>query len=324
VCADVDIFAERRQFSDERIGALRRNLAEMAELAELPGLSIYATGSYARREASGFSDLDLFLVAHGEEPISHIDEILLDAKLIGLTRKLDFPPFSGDAKYLEVHAFTEMKARLGTPQDDVLNLFTARILLLLESVPLCHEEAYDAILRGIVETYFRDFESHDSDFRPLFLLNDVLRFWRTVCLNYESTRAPSIHGDAKYKARVKNLKLKFSRSFTCFSTIMHLVKEKGGIAPETILEVVDLPPSERVLTAAEDTRGGGELANDILKEYAWFLDFTGRPSADVVEAMRDGEQHSEAMRRAEAFGQALYRLVSALARDAGIERYLVI
>lgn len=317
------ILAERRTSSEATLEELRHRLESTAELKDVPQLAIYATGSYGRREASPHSDLDLFFVSEGPE-VGNIHKTLLDAALIRLTRELGLPEFSGDGRWLQIHRVEEMIERLGTPRDDFENFFTARLLLLLESVPLCHNEAYEAILRRIVETYFRDFAGHESDFRPVFLLNDLLRFWRTICLNYESGRPLGEDQKIKMKTRVKNLKLKFSRSFTCFSTVMHLVSEPGGTSPDMLLEVVARPPAERVQLAAEKLDKGGELASEALNRYSWFLDLTDQAPSNIVEWISHDENHKMAMEQADAFGGTLYRIVSRLAEQAGVARYLVI
>ncbi len=101
---------------------------------------------------------------------------------------MGFPTFSGDGKYLEVLSVSEMEAVLGSPRDDSLNAFTARMLLLLESQPLDYEELYETLLKRIIGFYYRDFPDHEAEFVPVFLLNDILRFWRTLTLNYEHHR----------------------------------------------------------------------------------------------------------------------------------------
>ena len=45
------------------------------------------------------------------------------------TRELKIPEFSGDGRYLTHYAVHEFTETLGTPEDDVTNTFTARLLL---------------------------------------------------------------------------------------------------------------------------------------------------------------------------------------------------
>jgi len=59
----------------------------------------------------------------------------------------------------------------------------------LESRPIGRRDAYDRVIRVILERYFdRDSNlfSHDqANFRvPRFLLNDVVRYWRTIAVDF--------------------------------------------------------------------------------------------------------------------------------------------
>src|SRR5438034_11684593 len=98
------------------------------------------------------------------------------------------------------------------------------MLLLLESRPLCNKTSYDQVIKSIVDEYFRDYPDHKQSFRPTFLINDILRFWKTMCLNYENKRnVIKVDGEKKNKARLANMKLKFSRRLICFSTVIPIV-----------------------------------------------------------------------------------------------------
>src|SRR5438309_1594126 len=59
---------------------------------------------------------------------------------------------------------------------------------LLESQPLSDAAIYERLLEQIIGFYYRDFADHADDFLPIFLINDILRFWRTLTLNYEHHR----------------------------------------------------------------------------------------------------------------------------------------
>jgi hypothetical protein len=72
--------------------------------------------------------------------------------------------------------------------DDTNANFTRRMLLLLESRPIGRRGAYDAVLPVILERYLtgdhgwiRGRASHGV---PRFLLNDIVRYWRTIAVDY--------------------------------------------------------------------------------------------------------------------------------------------
>jgi hypothetical protein len=202
--------ARRRTQSSARITKLRQNL-KPAERIAAGKACVYATGSFGRGEASIHSDLDLFIVGKrngtpGRDGVEgsllkRLDDIRVKADLIEVTRKLGIPEFSGDGRYLTHYSVHEFTKTLGTPEDDVTNTFTARLLLLLESRPLIGDAVYDDIIQEVVAAYWRDYADHKSAFMPAFLANDILRLWRTFCVNYE--RAQSVRLNVR-KSRVRS------------------------------------------------------------------------------------------------------------------------
>jgi predicted nucleotidyltransferase len=108
-------------------------------LLEGHSLCVYVTGSYGRLEAWPGSDIDLFFLYDGASEDGRLPWttfLRLAARLIDATEEMGFPPFSGDGRYLELQYIRDMERVLGSPRDDSLNAFTARMLLLLESQPL--------------------------------------------------------------------------------------------------------------------------------------------------------------------------------------------
>jgi predicted nucleotidyltransferase len=176
-----EIFANIFEWTSSRIEQLQATLSE-AEKRSAGKACVYATGSFGRGEANPHSDLDLFIVGkadgQGKRVLKRLDEICIKADLIEATRELKIPEFSGDGRYLEHYTVQELTRTLGTPDDDSINTFTARLLLLLESCPLLERAVYDEISEVIV-AYWRDYEDHKNEFMPAFLANDILRLWRT-------------------------------------------------------------------------------------------------------------------------------------------------
>jgi hypothetical protein len=172
------ILVDREAFSRAQLDSLGNELANLPDLRDQPDLCIYVTGSYGRLEASEHSDLDLFFVHTGKPgSMSHIEEILMKGALIKLGRTMGFPEFSGDGEYLQVHYLEPIRKSIGSRRDDFENYFTARLLLLLESQVVYNKDVYSEIIEKIIDSYLRDYYDHPLDFRPTFLVNDILRFW---------------------------------------------------------------------------------------------------------------------------------------------------
>jgi hypothetical protein len=252
----MDELADRRSQTAERIKELRARL-QTAESIATGKACVYATGSFGRCEASRHSDLDLFILGKSdikpgrdtkESLLSRLDEILIKADLIEVTRELGIPEFSGDGRYLAHYAAHELTDTLGQPEDDVTNTFTARLLLLLESRPLLETTVYQEVTREVVAAYWRDYEDHKTDFMPAFLGNDILRLWRTFCVNYEAgtEREPE---EKKAKGKLKNYKLKHSRLLTCYSAVLYLLAiydQQKSVHPQDALNMIALTPTGRL------------------------------------------------------------------------------
>jgi hypothetical protein len=235
-------------------------------------LCIYAAGSLARQETGRISDLDLFFIGHCPDrppksrSISRMHEIQVFADLIKLNTELELQPFSADGQYLKVHELEHIIEGTGSSEDDSENLFTTRLLLLLESKVVVGKSVYDQAIEQVLEMYFRD-DRGRHDFRPLFLLNDILRYWRTLCLNYERDRFQP--GKPWWK---RNLNLKFPRKLTVFSTILAIIATRLATAQEFKF-IAAMTPMER-LAFSLDKISDSSLEDNfsaVLNDYEDFL-----------------------------------------------------
>lgn len=276
-----------RAFSTDKLQELQGQLAEAACLVDKKAC-VYATGSFGRLEAGQLSDLDLFIVvdklaAHRdkqEQPkraLSNVAEIKLKSYLINAVEKCNIASFDGDGKYLESHIIDDFVSSLGSRQDDALNTLTGRLLLVLESKILIGDDVYNKLIDDVVDAYFIDYKSNNEAFLPSFLINDVLRMWRTFCVNYEFSRRKD-----ENDARIKNLKLKYSRMITCYSAIIYLLSifaRSGSVRPEDVKAMVALTPTQRLAEVQSshwelrlsDGQKFGVLMQSVTDHYSEFL-----------------------------------------------------
>src|SRR2546426_1322111 len=184
-----EVLDSRREQSKEGLERIRA-LAERrlrAIVGDEP-LAIYATGSFGRHEAvfPRGTDLDVFFLydtidGDSASVVGRLMFFELASELIKIARELEFEEFSGDGEYLVVHNVRYIGQQLGSRHEDSENGFTARLLLLLESESVLNEELYARMLLEVVDFYFEDYPANKDGFRPTFLLNDIMRFWRTLC-----------------------------------------------------------------------------------------------------------------------------------------------
>ena len=285
---------------------------ELFETLEQKSVSIYTVGSIGRDEIGEKSDLDLFFIA--EDKISKLEEHKLFAESIAFNKKLEFEDFSNDGEFLRVHAINRDMMNIGNPKDDNDNFFTARMLLLLESKPLFNETLYNNCLEKLINIYFRDF-NENQQFVPLFFLNDLLRFWRTLCLNYESARI-----ELNKPARKKNLNLKYSRMITIFGTVLYILTEEK-LTTNKVVEMCAYSPLERFARALDklDDSSFKDEFETVLDIYESFL--TAKESDDIES---NDCLKTELDTKAEKLSDFVYNVLMSDGINREYKKYLVI
>jgi predicted nucleotidyltransferase len=320
-----ELLQQRRIRTDERVTELRQWLTA-AEAEALTGKAacVYATGSVGRGEASEHSDLDVFVVSTGQ--LKQLDGIRLLAKLIDATEALKFPPFSGDGEYLQIHNVETLINLLGTREDDHTNVFTARLLLLLESRPILGTPVYESALHKVIESYWRDFDDHKPDFLPIFLANDISRYWKVLCVSYEAAGS-SASDIEKAKRRLNNYKLKHSRLLTCYSALLYLaslLRQAKNVSRDDAFTMARLTPLGRLLAVQEANPGRREDIDKLLAAYATFLETTEASKAELLVRFADDQYHETKRQEAHRFGDLIFGLLSDLASESRLFRYLVV
>jgi len=324
------ILERRRRETEERIANLRLELKDAEALCSKTAC-VYMTGSFSRGEANRRSDLDLFIVgkdAGGKRTLGGLNETLIKSDLIRATRKLGIPDFSGEGEYLTHYTIEEIVNTLGKPEDDVSNTFTARLLLLLESRPLLGEGIYHEVIPKVVLAYCKDYQDHTTEFVPGFLANDILRMWRTFCVNYEA-RTQSAPPAKKAKRRLKNYKLKHSRLLTCYSALLYLLVlflRYKTISPENISSMVALTPTERIewLSHQSEAVQARTKLEELLALYEEFLVRTDASEEDLVERFIDKTKGKEYFESAYRFGDLVFDVLQSFGGSNRFHRLLVV
>jgi predicted nucleotidyltransferase len=329
----VHFLAKRNEFASSRLNDLKKLLDErlspILNNYDTESLCLYVTGSYGRREASESSDLDIFFIENNREAnhrnITNIDITRVKAEVIRISEEMIFPAFSNDGQYLEMHSLKDILDVLGGREDDFKNYFTARVLLLLESYPVYDKDgrAYQVTLDNVIESYYRDYHDHETDFRPLFLINDILRFWKTLCLNYENKRNWKTEDEvANRKHHLNNLKLKFSRLLTCFSMVIPLAKNTP-VSPEAVVELVKQKPLERLSSLIEDdpeNEKARQSYEKVVDMYVWFLNEVKDPD-EIRSNLGHKEYRNIVFNQGREFSKELYNLLRSSVDDEAL-RYI--
>jgi hypothetical protein len=224
-------------------------------------------------------------------------------------------------------------------QEDTNKNTTQRILLLLESLAVGSETgAHQRVLTEIVHRYL-DEETNlltrdGSRFKvPRFLLNDIVRFWRTMAVDFASKQR-----DRRGQGwALRNAKLRMSRKLifaagllTCFSCQLDeelkakISTDKSDIKGARSLNLVDLQehiirrltatPIDVVAQATIEYKIEKAVAKDLFDAYDDFLgmmsdvDKRSRLKELKPEQSRDDETFKEVQDFSERFSRALKKI----------------
>ncbi|WP_188581567.1 hypothetical protein [Azorhizobium oxalatiphilum] len=220
-----------------------RNLAKEM-FGDRSDFIIGVNGSLARREYTSGSDVDLFFLVLNQE-IDPIKEKQNDfrSRLCDIGIKM---PASGGV-FEEPLPSNDMLATIGG-NDDTNIFITRRLLFLLEGDWIFNKESFDLTRKLLIERYVD--EGIEDKKICLFLLNDIIRYWRTICVDYEY----KVYGGGKAKA-IRLIKLRFSRMLLYFAGVV-AVGETKDLSYKDKRDKLNLllsePPIERLRSVIGD------------------------------------------------------------------------
>ncbi len=182
--------------------------------------SIVVTGSLGRREYTQKSDLDWILLVDGAGDARDQKTFLeLDRAIHGADR---FKKPGREGTFGKLVFSQPIIHHIGGEEDSNSNT-TRRILLLLEAVAIGESRAFERVRKGILLRYLNEDRGlfqrdHTNRIRwvPLFLLNDLARYWRTMTVDFAYKQFD--RGNRGYA--VRSIKLGISRKLMFASGLL--------------------------------------------------------------------------------------------------------
>jgi hypothetical protein len=262
--ADFPQITAARRRTEQGLEERRRLLLESADDWD-PSTAILLFGSWGRREVTGDSDDDFIVlsereVVDGLRPSSAEVEPLLGGRGAGREGTFGTGAVGFDA----------LRENIGLDADNNSNL-TWRMLLMLESVAVWGEEVHRRARRALLAEYL---EAHGTDYQPpRFLLNDLVRYWRTIAVDFEGkmrTREGEGWG-------LRNAKLRLSRKALFAGGLLPVLECRRHPAAAMLDHLdsrMELPPLDRIADAfrEHDAIDSGVRALQAYDEFLGVLD----------------------------------------------------
>jgi len=224
--------------AQEKTDELRSRLSDaLADIGD-PNCAVVVTGSLGRGEASEESDADWLLLLDSPSDPAHAQMARRVGEAVRAAGFKDVGPTRTFGGIVVSHTLVHYIA--GT--SDTNENLTRRMLLLAESHALTGSVVRGRVIRNVLARYVE----HDRSVRerhrvPHFLLNDVVRYWRTMASDYAS----KMWERDKEGWATRNIKLRFSRKLLFASGL--IASFAGNLFPSEALEAAEPDDFYRLL-----------------------------------------------------------------------------
>lgn len=275
-------------------GALVGRRERLEQLQHDPDASVVLMGSWGRAEVTTGSDDDFMLLIDGPRRSDAAPSIE------AVRSVLDSPPSPGGPFGDPVFA-DDLVENIGLDDDDNRNL-TRRMLFLLEAVPLTAASVFQDARGRVLSRYLDESVKHYQP--PRFLLNDIVRYWRTMCVDFAGKE---YKGTGKWG--IRNAKLRTSRKVLFAGGLLPALdcfQFEAEQMPAFLSDQFAMPPTDRI--AASFLRHGavdaGSRALGAYDEFVcWLDDETFRN--ELQDLSREQAEDSEAFATVRRLGTEL-------------------
>ena len=294
-----DVIESAKIYSNTMLSRLCQALAK-ASLGD--SVCVVITGSFGRKEASGESDVDFFIVH--DSKISDSQAELHKATVASEIDKVIPKPPAEDGAFNATVSIDSLLQNIGGSNESNL-MMTRRMLLMLEGACIYNELLFKVIRRQILDRYITHKISNHQV--ALFFLNDVIRYYRTMCVDFEYKTV-----EQRKPWGIRNLKLMYSRKLLYFGGVVAVAESaQRGYEAKVVrmLELLEITPIQRIESLF------GDRAFECLAFYEKFLTKIQDQGfrASLANVTIDRETHTDAFRElkdeAQHFTWALQQLL---------------
>lgn len=270
--------------------------------------SLVVFGSLARGEWTSKSDLDWTYLIDGE---ANSDHLKISQKIQRIFKDEEYEAPGTTGTFGNMAFSHDIIHQIGGQYDTNKNT-TQRILLLLESCPIGKRaEAHERVIRAVINRYLEEDVhplTHGSKkYRvPRFLLNDIVRFWRTMAVDFASKqrdRAGEGWGLRNAKLRMSRKLIFASGLLVCFSANLdpelnrQISTDQNDIKSNLtnhIRDYVRLTPLQILAKSMEQYEVSEAIAKQLFGAYSEFLRLLDdEKSRRALEALRASDSRTD-------------------------------
>jgi hypothetical protein len=269
-------------FTKEKVAQLTAAL----NAGNLPNtiVTLAVAGSLGRMDAAAdVSDCDL-LVVLSDATLKNKNEANATYKRVwDVLRPLNLKPPKPTGTFSRPTSIEQLcdKENIGAANEDMRS-FAKRLLLLLETQPVYKRDGYQTVADAVVQSYAEKYVAKDPRKEWGFLINDLIRYFRSLCVNYQWD-FENEHG----KWPLRNIKLRHSR-LIMYGGLLMLLGECSREREDKVTWLknrLNLTPLERialVYSANQDT--------NFFRLAGFYDTFLGMLSKPEVRDELNGEQ----------------------------------
>jgi len=210
-----------------------------------PGISVSVAGSFGRYEAGDASDLDFLIIAEDNADTRDVYNHVVRA---ATELKVTLP--NPDGVFSRVVPLSDLIRKLGDKEEKTSEL-AQRLLLLLEATPLHNAEFHDQAVNAILERYL-DLHRESPQREAVILLNDLIKYFRHVCVNYQNN---FWRPEEKDKWGSRNIKLRHSRVIMYAGLLLPILNasrnKENNVSYENKVryfrDIIAMTPLERIV-----------------------------------------------------------------------------
>ena len=231
-------------WSNYMLEQMQKHLLPLAETA--PDVSIAAvSGSLGRLEGMAHSDCDLIVLVNDE---AIHDSTRCQKAMQAVWEALEplgLPLPKSTGIYVTPASHNQIcdHDTLGLIADDK-NTFGKRMQMLLDARPIYGEDSFQILVQGLLERYAAGFLIHDQKKEWVYLLNDLVRYFRSYCAWHQF----DLTNDPIDSWHMRNTKLRNSR-IPMFAALIFLLGECSKEKKDKIgwlREHLSLTPMQRI------------------------------------------------------------------------------